>query len=208
MKQFNNIQELWDYCAYCPFCMRNCRKVFVSVGPDDVFILVDFKKEDSNLLLECTFKSKRHIYNVDYNINCLENTFTVEVPRVQEVPPGEKANPDRAKSASFFFFVEGLCKDCHCTSAHGADLELDLLDKKISKIALERESLYFLECKDKFHVSPIHDRNVMLVSRCYVEDEELGFTESDKTIQLPLVKLDPTDQEKTVNKIKTLILFS
>ena len=208
MKLFNNVQELWDYCTYCPFCMRNCRKAFVSVGPDDVFILVDFKKGIDNLFLECTFKSKRHIYNVDYNINCFDNTFTVEVPKVQEVPPGEKPNPDKAKKANFFFFVEGLCKECHCTSAHGADIDLDLLNKKISKIELERESLYFLECKDKFHVSPIHDRNVMLVSRCYVSDDELGLEVSDKTITLPLVKLDPTDQAKTVNKIKTLILFS
>lgn len=208
MKQFNNIQELWDYCRYCPFCMRNCRETIVSVGPDDVFILVDSKKESDKLLLQTTFKSKRHIYNVEYNINCLDNSFEVEVTTVQEVPPGETPNPDKAKRAYFFFFVEGLCRECSCTSAHGADLELNLTDKKISKIELERESLYFMECKDKFHVSPIHDRNVMLVSRCYVDENELGFAESDKTIELPLVKLDPTDQAKTVNKIKTLILFS
>lgn len=207
MKQFENIQELWDYCAYCPFCMRNCREMAVSVGPDNVFILVEFKKQNHRLLLECTFKSKRHIYNVDYDINCLDNSFDVTVPRVQEVPAGETANPDKAKKAYFFFFIEGICRECSCTSAHGADLELDLLGKQISNIELERESLYFLECEDKFHVSPIHDRNVMLVSRCYVDDE-FGISDSEKTIELPLVKLDPTDQAKTVSKIKTYILFS
>ena len=128
------------------------------------------------------------------------------MPRVQEVPAGETANPDKAKKAYFFFFVEGICRECSCTSAHGADLELDLLGKQISNIQLERESLYFLECEDKFHVSPIHDRNIMLVSRCYVENYEI--VDSEKTIQLPLVKLDPTDQAKTVSKIKTYILFS
>lgn len=179
----------------------------VSVGPDNVFILVEFGKYDNKLLLECTFKSKRHIYNVDYTINCLDNTFEVAVPRVQEVPEGESPNPDKAKKAYFFFFIEGICRECSCTSAHGADLELDLVGKKISNIELERESLYFLECEDKFHVSPIHDRNIMLVSRCYVDDE-LGITDSEKTIELPLVKLDPTDQAKTVSKIKTYILFS
>ena len=205
MKQFENLQQLWDYCNYCPFCMRKCRQTFVSVGPDNVFILVDFKKKDNDLLLMCTFKSKRHIYNVEYNIDCVNNTFTVEVPTVQEVPPGEKPNPDKAKKASFFFFVEGLCRDCH-SAAHGADIDLDLLNKKISKFELERESFYFLECKDKFHVSPIYDRNVMLVSRCSFDGDVIE--DSEKTIQLPLVKLDPTDQAKTVNKIKTLILFS
>lgn len=208
MKTFNSVQELWDYCLFCPICMRNCREVVVSVGPDGVFILISSQKKDNNLYLQCTYKNKRNIYNVDYNINCLDNTFHVEVPKVQELAPGEVANPIRVKQAYFFFFVEGLCHECHCTSAHGLDLELDIVDKKISNIGLERESFYLLEGKDKFHVTPIHDRNVMLVSRCYVDDEEIGFSESDKTIELPLVKLDLSDQAKATNKIKTLILFS
>lgn len=208
MKLFNTVQELWDYCAYCPICMRSCREVVVSVGPDGVFILVSSQKKNNNLHLECTYKNKRNIYSVNYDINCLDNTFKVEVPKVQELAPNEVANPKRVKEAYFFFFVEGLCRDCNCTSAHGQDLEFDLIDKKISNIGLERESFYLLEGKDKFHVTPIHDRNVMLVSRCYVDDEEIGFSESDKTIELPLVKLDLSDQEKATNKIKTLILFS
>ncbi len=207
MKTFNNVQELWDYCSFCPICTRNCREVIVSVGPDGVFILISSQKKDNNLYLQCTYKNKRNIYNVDYNINCLDNTFQVEVPKVQELAPGEVANTKRVKQAYFFFFVEGLCYECNCTSAHGLDLELDIVDKKISNIGLERESFYLLEGKDKFHVTPIHDRNVMLVSR-HIDTEEIGFSGDDKTIELPLVKLDLTDQEKATNKIKTLILFS
>ena len=208
MKTFNSIQELWDYCSFCPICMRNCREVVVSVGPEGVFILISSQKKDNNLYLQCTYKNKRNIYNVDYDINCLDNTFKVEVPKVQELAPGEVANPKRVKQAYFFFFVEGLCNECNCATAHSLDLELDIVDRRISNIGLERESFYLLGGKDKFHVTPIHDRNVMLVSRCYVDDEEIGFSESDKTIELPMVKLDLTDQEKATNKIKTLILFS
>lgn len=187
--------------------MRNCRETIVSVGPDKNFILITSKKKDDKLLLQCTYKNKRHIYNVDYDVNCIDNTFKVDVPKVQEVPPGEEPDTNRASRAYFFFFIEGLCRQCSCSSAHGLDLELDIVEQKISNIGLERESLYFLECKDKFHVSSLHDRNVMIVSRCYASDT-LEINESDKTIELPLVKLDTTDQAKTVNKIKTLILFS
>ncbi len=209
MKQFATIQELWDYCSYCPICLRSCREVVVSVGPDGHFILVAAQKQDNDtLFLQCTYKNKRSIYSVNYDINCLDNTFKVTVPYVQEVAPGEVANTEKAKKAYFFFFIEGLCRECNCTSAHGLDLELDIVDRKISNIGLERESFYLLEGKHKFHVSPIHDRNVMLVSRCYPDDEGIGFIESDKTIELPLVKLDLSDQERVVEKIKTLILFS
>jgi hypothetical protein len=181
----------------------------VSVGPDGAFILVASQKQDNGtLFLQCTYKNKRNVYSVNYDVNCLDNTFTVDVPYVQELDPGEVVNTKKVEKAYFFFFIEGLCRECSCTSAHGLDLELDIVDKKISNIGLERESFYLLEGKDKFHVSPIHDRNVMLVSRCYNDDEGIGFIESDKTIELPLVKLDLSDQDKLVNKIKTLILFS
>lgn len=180
----------------------------MSVGPDPVFILVSSQKKDNNLYLQCTYKNKRSVYTVEYNINCTDNSFVVDVPNVVELPLGETAKPQKVKEAYFFFFVEGLCRECNCTSSHSMDLELDIVDRKISNIGLERESYYLLEGKDKFHVTPIHDRNVMLVSRCYVDDEEIGFSESDKTIELPLVKLDLSDQAKATNKIKTLILFS
>jgi hypothetical protein len=207
MKNFNTIQELWDYCSYCPVCDRNCRDVVVSVGPDGAFSLVSSEKKDNNLYLQCTYKNKKSAYTVEYNINCIDNTFAVDVPNVQELPLGEIAKPQKVKEAYFFFFVEGLCHECDCTSSHGLDLELDILDKKVSNIGLERESFYLFQEKDKFHVSVIYDRNVMLVSRCYF-DNEAGFSESYKTIELPLVKLDLVDQIKAINKIKTLILFS
>jgi hypothetical protein len=169
---------------------------------------VSHQKKDNNLYLQCTYKNKRSIYTVEYNINCADNSFVVDVPNVVELPLGETAKPQKVKEAYFFFFLEGLCKECNCTSAHGMDLELDIVDRKISNIGLERESFYLFEGKDKFHVTPIHDRNVMLVSRCHPDEDGLGFSESDKTIELPLVKLDLSDQEKATNKIKTLILFS
>src|SRR5574337_519053 len=201
--KFNNIQELWDYCSYCPICTRKCREVVVSVGPDDHFILVDFEKEGTNLQLQCTFKNKSHIYSAEYNIDCLNNSFSVKIPKVQSVPEGETAEPERATRAYFFFFLEGLCRECNCTSAHGKDLELRVIDNKIFDIELERENFYLLEGKDKFHVSPIHDRNVMQVNRCYPDDDGISFNESKKIIELPLVKLDLADQERVVSKLKT-----
>lgn len=207
MKLFNTIQELWDYCVYCPICTRNCRKVVISVGPDNSFVLVSHQKEDNKLVLQCTYKRKRQVYSVDYNINCLDNTFSIGEPRVVDLANEVVAKPERVKEAYFFFFIEGICGECTCTSAHSLDLELDLAEKTISNIGLERESFYLFETEDKFHLAPIHDRNVMLVSRCYF-DEKMGFTESDKPLELPIVKLDLSNQAKVANKIKTLILFS
>ena len=207
MKLFNTIQELWDYCVYCPICTRNCREIAISVGPDSNFILVDYKKQNNDLILQCTYKKRREIYSINYTINCLDNSFQIGTPAVIELGPDIIAKPEKVKGAYFYFFIEGICNECDSTSASSRDLEFDRVDSCIVDIGLERENFYLFDTGEKYHVTPIHDRNVMLVSHLY-PTEDMSYTESSKPIELPLVKLDLTDQAKTINKIKTLILFS
>lgn len=206
MKLFNTIQELWDYCKFCPICTRNCREVIVSVGPER-FILVDHLKVDNDLVLHCTYKGKREVYAVEYKFNCQDNTFQISTPSIIELGPNIIANPGKVKEAYFYFYMEGVCYDCNNTSVSSVDLELDRSNNCIQDIGLERENFYLFDTEDSYHITTIHDRNIMLVSRCHF-DETGGFSEYGKPVELPLVKLDLTDQLKTASKIKTLILFS
>lgn len=207
MKIFNSMQELWDYCSLCPICQLNKRDITISVGPDSVFTLTGFKKKDNSLKLECAFKKKQNVYTVEYDINCETNHFKIDVTDVKVIIEETKLPIHRVTEAYFYFYIQSRCPECECSSAHGADLELDIVDKKISNIELERESFWLLKESDKFHITVIHDRNVMLVSRCHGLDD-FDYREDEKTIELPLVKLDLSNQPKMVNKIKTLILFS
>lgn len=205
MKLFNTIQELWDYCKYCPICTRNCREVIVTVGPDYSFILIDYFKSLNKLELHCTYKKKGNVFNIDYHIDCKENTFRASEPRTVSVSI-HPIQTEKVKSAHFHFFIEGLCHECNCSSMSSQDLEFDLESSTIYNLGLERETFYLCDAEDKFLVTPIHDRNVMLVRRLY-QNGEIGFSEG-KVIELPMVKLDLSDQLKAVNKLKTLILFS
>lgn len=207
MKSFNTIQELWDYCKYCPICTRNCRQIEVSVGPDLSFILINHQKEDNNLILQCTYKKSDHIYNIDYNINCVDNTFQVGEPRLVQLGNNSTLNPEQVKRAYFYFFIEGVCGECDCTTTSGVDLEFDVEDGTISSIELERENFYLFETDEKYHLTVIHDRNSILISRLHL-NKDMGYSESSKPIELPMFKLDFSDQAKTIKKIKTLILFS
>lgn len=205
MKLFNTIQELWDYCQYCPICARNCREVIATVGPDYSFLLIDYSKYESKLDLHCTYKKKGNVFNIDYHIDCKENTFRVGEPRTVSVSL-DPLKPEKVKSANFYFFIEGICHECNSSSTNSQDLEFDLESSTIYNMGLERENFYLSDADEHFHITPIHDRNVMLVSRLY-QNGQVGFSES-KTIELPMVKLDLSDQARTINKLKTLILFS
>lgn len=202
MKIFNTIQELWDYCLFCPICKTDCRQAEVKVGPSAVFSLSFASKEVDSLQLWCSYENQRHKYNVQYDINCLDNSFKIEVTERQPTDPPlwpSKADIKNIKPY-FYFYVQGDCRQCHASSAHGADLELSILDRTVSNIKLDRESIYLAS---GYHVSMLHDSNSMLVSKSSSDSEN-----DHQTIKLPLVKLDLTDQDKVMNKIKTLILFS
>lgn len=181
--------------------------MLVSVGPDAVFSLNSFSKQDSVLELQCEYDKKSNIYSVEYKIDCNTNHFDVKVTNVRENMPETRLPEAKVTRAYFYFYIQSNCQGCDCSTAHGADLELDILDKKISNIQLERESFWLLNEADKYHISILHDSNVMKVTRCYGIDE-FDFREDDKAISLPIVNLDLSNQQKVVSKIKTLILFS
>lgn len=205
-KLFENIQELWDYCSFCPVC-QGARRISVSVGPDEVFSLKNLHKQDETLHLVCIYKKKQNLYTVEYHIDCNTNLFDVSVTNVEVIVEENQIPIGRVTKAYFYLYIHAKCYECECSSLDSIDLEFGIVDKKITNIQLDREVFRLLNEPDKFNITVIHDKNVMLVSRCHEFDEE-DYDEDSKAIRLPLVKLDLINQAKVVNKIKTLILFS
>ena len=197
MKIFSNINELWNYCLFCPICQENCRDMKVSVGPDMVFIMNSYEKTEKMLNLCCNYKNSSYIYTVNYKINCIDNTFIMTVPIAK--PNNETYR--KASRAYFYFYIQSNCKKCNCASAYGNDLDLNTLKKTISNIKLEHEgfSLYTGKESNMFFLEIDHIDNVIFVG-C--------LPDNGKEIQLPLFDIDLIDQAKTIEKLKTYILFS
>lgn len=207
MKTFSNVQELWDYCNFCPICLKNVRPIRLSVGPDTAFELNSFEKSPDFLDISCSFTNKLNVYSMNYRINCLTNNFDVDIVNVLMDNPRIKVDKQKVKEAYFYFYIQSHCPECTWAWSYGTDLELDMLERKVSNIALEREFFYIFEEKDKYEISIFYDRNIMLVSRIK-ENEDGSLGEASKSIELPLVRLDLSNLPKVINKIKTLILFS
>jgi hypothetical protein len=207
MKIFNTIQELWDYCSFCPVCQKNGRQIILKVGPDAVFTLTNFDKTKTKLNLDCVYKKKNNFYRVVYKIDCLSNLFNITVPEMVIDFPEAQLPRQKVKQAYFYLYIQSDCKKCKCAASYGKDLELEILDKKISNIKLERESFFLLKEKDKFHISVNYGSNYMVVSRCQGLDD-IDFEEESGKVKLPLFDFDLSDQAKLVQRIKTLILFS
>jgi hypothetical protein len=202
MKPFDNLQEVWDYCTFCPLCQKDKREISVSVGPDRFWSFVSFEKVENILKIICTYSYKQNRYFVNYSFNCIDNTFLLEYSSANSSFQGGLL--EKAKEAYFFFYVDGVCPNCECSAAATTDLELDLQDGIVTNLQLEREKFFLLQEQDKFHVTLAHSSNIMRVSKYF----DSSYEEEDDEIELPLFNLDLTNQSKLVNKLKTLILFS
>ena len=195
MKILNTVQELWSYCLYCPICKDTCRDISVSVGPDDDFQVVFHEKEDQFLNIQCIHKHNNKQTNVTYHIDCLKNTF--------EIVDGD---PFLAKTYCYFY-IQSDCRRCDATHTNGTDLELNLEEKRVYNIGVEREGIYLLSTKDKYHITMSYDVNAMLVSKCF-EDDEGMIIDDNRVCKLPIVNLDFSKPRKTAHRIKTLLVFS
>lgn len=203
MKILNTLQELWDYCLYCPVCKDTVRTIHVSVGPDDAFILKSYKKNKNILELRCAVRLKKREFKVNYNINCQDNSFEFDISD----PESCEVEVNKASAPYFYFYIQSDCKKCLATHTNGRDLELDLFNNKITNIGIEREGIYLLDQKTKYHITLVYDIDEMIISRCY-ENESGVIIDDNKPFQIPIIDLDFSDPVKVTNKIKMMLLFS
>jgi hypothetical protein len=208
--QFNTLQDLWNYCVYCPVCRQNDRTMHVSVGPDTVVDLYYWLYEKGTLLMQCHYHHNTMIYSVEYLIDCLGNTFDVKVSDAKLANGFNAAVREykKVERAYFFFYIQSSCENCQSASCYGTDIEMDMLGRKITNIGVERETLAISNDQDSFLLSILYDSQTMLVSRLSQNPCENIAMANDKVIQLPLANMDLSNTDKVISKIKTLILFS
>lgn len=208
MKILNSVQEVWNYCLFCPVCQKSCRTIQVSVGPDDAFTISSFDKSDKDLLLRCVFRYRRIKYSVEYLVDVENNSFEIESQKIDDgFDNHQDIDVDKAKRALFYFYIQSHCKLCNGASSFSSDIEFDLFTRTVSNFGIERESYYIKNENTKFHITLLHDRNVMIFSSANVSKD--GLIEIyGKPIELPLLNLDFSNTDKIINRIKTLILFS
>jgi hypothetical protein len=202
MKIFDTFQKLWNYCLYCPICKNYNRNINVSLGPDDNFELMGCCKVGSEVRILCKYYHQGWRGSsclITFIINTTNNTYEV---KTSGTPPAT----DVAKDSYFFCYLHAKCQGCNYSYLNTADIEFNHINKTISNIKMDQEGVYLVSEKDKFHISLSHERNIMMVSRF----EEMGEATIDdpNIIELPLANLDFSDANKTINRIKTFILFS
>src|SRR5271166_218723 len=152
MRIFNTVQELWNYCVFCPICQEDVRQIELKVGPDDVFQLVSSNKTETQLNLECIYRKVNNHHRVKYQINCLDNTFEATLSEILIDNTQSETPRTKVKKAYFYLYIRSYCRECNSAHSYSSDLELDFFIKKISDIKMEQESFFLVAGEDKFHM--------------------------------------------------------
>jgi hypothetical protein len=210
MKILSTVQELWSYCLFCPICQDMTRDVDVEVGPDDAFSITSFEKDNHILKLDCTFRAKKQKYKTVYLINCLDNSFTVDIsePIHSTASQDDYKRVDKASAPYFFFYLFSNCKRCNAAHTNSSDLELDLLNKRISNIGVEREGIYLLSKQVNYHILLDHNENQTVINKCTISDDNVLVDDNKFFTYSDIIDFDYSNPKKVFNKIKTLLVFS
>lgn len=222
MKEFKTLQELWAYCLFCPFCKEICRSIDISIGPEASFKLISYKKENQFLSLHCTWQKRNIIkYKFAYTINTTNNNYKIDVSEINEDESKVEMTLDknleeeekhrlrhRASKLYSYFYIHSDCRKCGSAFTNTSDIEFDHATNQVSGFKIEREIIYVLQNKDKYHLTIMHDDNKTLISKCVFNPDTYDLVDDDKVFECPVVNFDFSDTKKLINKIKTLITFS
>lgn len=223
MKVFDTLDALWQYALYCPICKDNCRTIDISIGPDNIFRLLSFEKEGNVLTLNCTYRQrKQDKFRADYTIDTITGKFSVQVSDLKDEVISEmnadtnldELEKDRLRhkvgKSYFYFYVNADCQECKVCYASGSDIQLSHSNNNniVYNIGIEREGMYILSTKDKYHISVLYDSNKSLINKVSIDKKTFELIDAEKTFECPVVNFDFSDFKKVINRIKTLIIFS
>ena len=207
MRAFETLQQLWDYCLFCPLCKENSRGISIRVGPDDRFSLLSvtpYQKTDLQLRLHCQYRSvhTEEPIILTYVIDCQSNAFELEIGDIHGNI--QQALADQARRAYFYYYLNANCTKCNNAVADTTDVEFDPDRKVVYNLQIEREGYYLASEREQYHITLSHDRNVVMVSR-FIEGAQPLDT---RAIELPFFEPNVSDISKAICRIKTLLLFS
>jgi len=207
MKQFKSLQELWAYCMYCPICKEMSRDVKVSIGPDYKFYLNKFYLNCCGKIGKILSVNTKYLFLnelgndvkcfLQFSIDCENNTFSLHS---FDMNFGESFY----KSVGGYIYFNASCTMCDSTIFSKDIYFYDQLFD-ISNIKVESENYLLNNDVEEFFISLHHESKKMDIYRKNIFNHE---NEYKKPVTCELFDLDFNNLEKTIKRLKTIVVFS
>jgi hypothetical protein len=197
MKIFNTLKELWEYCEFCPICQDSTREITLAVGPEHNYCLYkDYSKKDDDLIIRPQRKYSKK--TISLNINLLNNSFEFKRLAAALLP----------KIEYIYFWMDASCPVCERSFCNTADIELNFNNNTVEQFAIEREAVIYAQGTDSYRITLCHLEDIIYIAKCEVLDDKITTSSKLCDFTRPLVNIDLSSPDKTIRKIKTLLVFS
>lgn len=201
MKIFDNMQNLWEHCSYCPVCKNSNRKITISTGPKECLKYISYNKNKNLLHLKSKLILKQEKYFIHYSIDCNDNSFNIKCAVPEIINSTVNYNVTKP---TYYFCMHAECEQC-LSYVDSINLELDPFSKKIYYVGIEREGLYLLDSDDNYLVTLDYNLKSTLISKCHKEGHVIHVAPA---LNYRLLDLDFKDSERSLKKIKMIVAFS
>ena len=202
MKIFNNLQELWEHCLFCPICKTYDRDITITFGPEENYKLLSFTRNTFlNLRVKYSLDYSRYI--VQYIIDCADGSFTTKVSELDEA----KAQTNKTTMPYSYFYIESDCRTCHCTSAMTSNIQLDMKNSKVYNFLLSKEEVVMLDnTNDSYHAILDYSNKTTTVYPCFKRNDDT-IVDIVPPANFNLIEVDLMKADKAIKRMKNIIKF-
>ena len=194
MRNFNNINELWNYCSYCPICKLSGRDLSATIISPSLKSL-SWTKDNDKLSIVC-----ETLCDIDTD-DILKNQINVEIDCANNKILFDKVLFD----TDTFLYLVARCK-CDMSNISSTNMFFEL-GEIVSPIGIEQESVFFMNDKENFHLSVFHTSENILFSKLIKNEFFENSFINDTIITAPIFHMDLDDSEKCISKLKTIMVF-
>lgn len=194
MKQFSCLNEAFSHQNDCPFCHAIITRGYASITMNGGETLVEFSIGKLTMTLDYNSGELREYKNT----SSFQEVVTKSYPVYASNGSAHSVSP----SGKQLFGVYCSCNQCG-RYTYTLQIHIDMGLSKIVGIFLNSETLCFEEESNLYEI-----RNVYSSEKTEYKVFDNDAVSETKTLNLPLIPLDRSDPNKTLERVKTLVLFS
>jgi hypothetical protein len=207
--KFKNLRDAINFRSHCPFCAER-----LVVGDRYAEQKTTFDIEGKNLvrIVWRTQDNEEMIFDVDSGfveiLYKFSNDYLIYTGVDAVVNRGRPAR--RIYDGHLYESMKFICQSCNAYE-YMIQICIDMSDRFINEIVLNHEGFCWQDTNDFVHqVKSIYTYDKTQY-RYFPKGDKIyldGVHVEEKSIDLPLILLNLDEPEKTIQRIKTLVLFS
>jgi hypothetical protein len=179
------------------------RKISISIGPEIDIRLLSDDKSDKILKLNIEAVGQKNLAVYQLFIDCCQNTLTFS-----KIPKAFSHDYDLAYIDNMYIYFYAVCSKCY-SNVNTYETNINLVDKTIdvNSLGIEHDMYQIGNDEVTYAVSTWYEKNYMEIFRVS-DDFETELLKKSEGVKCPIFNINFDNIDKTIKRLKTILVFS